>query len=153
MLTEADDYYVLAWRPAPELFRGAKFHRIEVRVPTHKDVTVRVHRGFFTDEALARAGERTNANAALEPWQQLATAIRADQFKGALPTYLTADYLDTPESGAALALLLRVPVEQTSEGQTPNAVDIAGAIYDARGNAVVSFIERLAVNQIGRAHV
>lgn len=143
-LTEADDYYVLAWRPAPELFRDAKFHRIEVRVPARADLTIRVHRGFFTDEALARARAKTT-NPALEPWQQLAAALRVDQFKSALPTYLTVNFLDTPQGGAALALLLQVPVEQASTGQTPDAVDVAGAIYDAHGNAIGSFLDRLAV--------
>lgn len=144
-LADTEDYYVLAWRPAPELFRDAKFHRVEVRVPGRTDVSVRVHRGFFGGAGPAAAGEQAGASGALDPWQQLAAAIRADQFTSALPTYLTADYLDTPQGGAALALLLQVPAEPGGDAQQPGAVDVAGAIYDARGQTVGSFIDRLAV--------
>lgn len=143
-LAETGRYYLLGWRPAADLFRERKFHYIEVRVRGRAELTARVQRGFFsggTDPSAARAtAPKEQAQAAPA---ELNAAAGAAQSGGTLVTHLAASYLDTPQRGPVLSLLLQVPGEQTTGAQgAAREYDVAGIVYDADGKQAGSFTER-----------
>ncbi len=149
-LAETGRYYLLGWRPAADLFRERKFHHIDVRVRGRAELTARVQRGFFSGGADASAA-RVSATAPKPKEQaqaapaELNAAGGAPQSGGTLVTHLAASYLDTPQRGPVLSLLLQVPGDQTTGGagtQAAREYDVAGIVYDADGKQVGSFTER-----------
>ena len=140
-LKESNDYYVLSWRPETEA-SGKQFHRIEVIVKGRPDLSVLVQRGFFDDEqkpAVVRApADKPNASLG-----DLAAVIRGDLHKGSLPTYLTANYLDLPNRGGSLSILLQVEAGNVAShaNGTPGTIDVAGVIYNDSGKVAASFTD------------
>jgi VWFA-related protein len=162
-LAEAARYYLLAWRPDPEL-RGAKdkLRRIEVRVKGRPELTVRLQSGYLQEEP---KGERVAAKAAkgasknlktaaavapLTPEQeQLRTALNSFAPQAGLPTSLSANYLES-EGGPVLAAAVRVEgsaVDYAREGELVKAdVDVVGVVYDSKGKAEATFSRRLTLS-------
>ena len=140
-LAETGRYYLLAWRPTPELFRERKFRRIEVRVRGRADLTARLQRGFFTEGAVQ--GPAAQKNLAQSPPAKLDATAGTAQSRGVLVTHLAASFLDTPQRGPVLSLLLQVPGEQSAGARGAREYDVAGIVYNEAGKQVGSFTERL----------
>lgn len=162
-LAEASRYYLLAWRPDPELRGNDKLRRIAVRVKGRPELTVRMQNGYLAEEpreakesAKAAKGEAKNvkagAAAAATPdpaQEQLRAALNSFGPQTGLPTSLSLNYLEA-EGGPALAALVRVEgsaVSFTREaGQVKAAVDVVGVVYDSKGKAEETFSRRLSLN-------
>ena len=168
-LRESNDYYLLAWRPETEGFRGKDFHRIEVSVKGHSDLSVLVQRGFFSDDKaaplvraespqVAAMGSRPSVGAAVTgalpngrsttperfPHEELAAAIRGKLSNRTLPTSLTANYLDVPNRGASLSILMQVENKNAEpRSDQPATVDVGGIIYNDSGKVAGSFTDTL----------
>ncbi len=151
-LQESDDYYLLSWRPESEA-AGKQFHRIEVSVKSRPDLSVLVQRGFFNDEqtpTVVRASAGKPADqpkaAGAFPLEDLAAAIQGKLNNRSLPTYLTANYLDVPNRGAGLSLLMQVENKNgaTHANDKPGTIDVAGVIYDESGKIAGSFLNTVA---------
>jgi VWFA-related protein len=155
---ETAAYYVLAWQPSDEAQKGAKFRRLEVGISGRPDLNVLVQRGFLQatgDEqaAAAASGGKAKPEKVKTPAEELRAAIAAVYPTGALPTYLTLNYVDTPKDGTVLTALMSVPYDEftfnPAEGKNDAAVDIEGHIYNDQGKSGSRFRERLKVSPAG----
>lgn len=163
-LAEGSRYYLLAWRPDPELRANDKLRRIEVRVKGRPELTVRLQNGYLSEDA-EKAGEAAKpakggaknvkasadaAGAPLNPEQeQLRTALNSVAPRADLPTAVSVNYLET-DGGSALSASVRVEgsaVDFTREGDLVKAsVDVVGVVYDSKGKAAATFSRRLALS-------
>jgi VWFA-related protein len=154
---ETAAYYVLAWQPSGEAQKGAKFRRLEVVVNGRPDLNVLVQRGFLQatgdETAAATSGGKAKPEKVKTPAEELRAAIAAVYPTGALPTYLTLNYVDTPKDGTVLTALMSVPYDEfafnPAEGKNDAAVDIEGHIYNDQGKSGSRFKERLKVSPVG----
>ncbi len=146
VLQESNDYYLLAWRPEKAVTTGNEFHRIEVSVKSHPDLSVLVQRGFFRDGA----STSLVAVKAVKPKPSsdsqvadLAAAIRGKVSRAPLQTSVMANYLDVPNHGARLSILMQVARPTARAGNGPNAgiVEVAGVVYDEAGKVAASFVD------------
>lgn len=160
-LAEASRYYLLAWRPDPELRGKDRFRRVEVKVKGRPELTVRLQSGYLDevpkDALKAAKGEPKNVKAGAsapapppDPAQeQLKTALNSIAPQAGLPTTLTASYFEG-EGGPVLAASVRVEgaaVSFTREGDTLKAgVDVVGVVYDSKGKPAETFSRRLSLN-------
>lgn len=162
-LIEASRYYLLAWRPDPELRGKDKFRRVEVKVKGRPELVVRMQNGYLEEvpkDALVAAkvakGEPKNIKATaataapLDPSEeQLRTALNSFAPKTGLPTSLSVNYLEA-EGGSVLTAAVRVDgaaVDFTHEGGTVKAdVDVVGVVYDSKGKAEATFSRRLSLS-------
>lgn len=146
-LQESNDYYLLAWRPETEGFQGKEFHRIEVSVKGHSDLSVLLQRGFFNDEKttpVVHASAATPQASGGSPIEELAAAIKGKLNGRTLATSLTANYLDVPNRGASLSILMQVENRNAeSRSGQPGTVDVAGVIYNESGKLTGSFVDAL----------
>jgi VWFA-related protein len=164
-LAEASRYYLLAWRPDPELRGKEKFRRVEVKVKGRPDLVVRMQNGYLEElpkdsKELTKAAKgepknvKTTASAtpAVPPdpsVEQLRMALNSFAPKTGLPTSLSVNYLEG-EGGSVLAAAVRVDgsaVDFTREGETVKAdVDVVGVVYDSKGKAETTFSRRLSLS-------
>ena len=147
-LQESNDYYLLAWRPETGFSTNKEFHRIEVGVKGHPDLSVLVQRGFFSDDKSAAMvpakAEKSKPSGDFQV-EDLAAAIKGKLTNRPLQTSLMANYLDVPNHGARLSILMQVdrPTIESGNGDKPGAVDVAGVIYNESGKLIGSFVESL----------
>ncbi|HEX8336381.1 MAG TPA: VWA domain-containing protein, partial [Pyrinomonadaceae bacterium] len=135
-LAEASRYYLLAWRPDPELRGKDKFRRIDVKVKGRPELAVRLQNGYLQEEPktpaeLARAEKggaknvKAGATAAAPPLdpvqEQLRAALNSVAPKTGMPTSLAVNYMET-EVGPVLAASVRV------EGSAVNFTREAGQV-------------------------
>jgi VWFA-related protein len=159
-VAEASRYYLLAWRPDPELRGKDKFRRITVKVKGRPELAVRLQNGYMQEEpkelAKAAKGGAKNVKAGasatppLSPEQeQLRAALNSFAPQAGLPTSLSLNYLEA-EGGSVLAALVRVEgsaVSFTREaGQVKAEVDVVGVVYDSKGKTEDTFSRRLSLN-------
>jgi hypothetical protein len=101
-----------------------------------------MQRGFFGDEKRAAVAPASAAKPKTSegfPIEELAAVIKGQLNTSAFATYLTANYLDVPTSGARVSILMRV---ENSTGKA-GAVDVAGVIYNDSGKPAASFVDTL----------
>lgn len=151
-LKETSKYYLLAWRPEREGNNGAKFRRIDVAVPGRPELTVRVRRGFFDIEPPPinkgkKANDQTTQEQTVEA--KLKEAIIAPYPDRQIPISLSLNYLDTPDKGIALSVSIQIPAEFLSfdsDGKEWAQIDLAGAVFDDRGQPGGRFGERVTLS-------
>ena len=149
-LAEISNYYLLAWRPNPEANRGGKFHRLEVSVIGRPELKVRARQGYLTEVAIAKEKEAAKPPAVpLTPNDELRNALNALTARKGLKTSLAVNYVDLPEKTVLLTIAAKIHGEDLS--YTPagdkfsSIVDVLGAVYDAKGQPVSSFQDKLNV--------
>lgn len=145
-LQESNDYYLLAWRPETAVTPGKEFHRIEVSVKGHPDLSVLVQRGFFKDEksaAMVPAKAEKRKPSGDSQVEDLAAAIKGRLSSRPLQTSVMANYLDVPNRGARLSILMQVNRATTESGNAGKSgiVEVAGVIYDSSGKLIASFVD------------
>ena len=119
-LSESSNYYVLAWRPTPGA-QQKQFTQLALSIADRPGLKVRFGRGYM-DETKAQIATRSAT-------------------KG-LPAQLGLTYLDTPENGMVLTASTQVMVDALAHGQDgkqPAAINLAGVIFNDRGEAVSKF--------------
>ena len=163
-LKETSTYYLLAWKPEEPTRRTSKFRRIEVKVIGKPNLTVQVRRGFFDKEPepeLAKETKpaKTEKTEPAKPGkdQPAAKASDAELRKAMLAAYpnrdipvsLSLSFLNTAEKGPMLSTALQVPNEFFSfapvDGKQTAVVDIAGVVFDDKGNAGAAFNNHLTI--------
>jgi VWFA-related protein len=166
-LKETSNYYLLAWRPAAEEQKNANFKRIEVSIAGRPDLSVRLPRGFLTNQAAA--ARSAEAKAALSDAKSLATpakgleadirtALTASTPKKGLPTQLAVSFVDVPNTGPVLTSSAQMATDVLgygADGKQPAAIDVAGIVLNDQGKQAGSFKTRVNVNPLaeGRAAV
>jgi VWFA-related protein len=156
ILKETSVYYMLAWRPEPDPKRSGKFHKIEVEVKNHPELSVRVQRGYFDarpeekpkkDESSAKNEKNEKKGKAKAKPQQgpLEKALLSRYPQRELPTELTLSYMDTP-LGTRLVASMKIEGSSVrfAQASKPGAIiDIEGVVFDSQGKSMGGFNERL----------
>jgi hypothetical protein len=164
-LQETSNYYLLAWRPDADAPKGGKFKRIEVSIVGRPELTVRLPRGYLNalanSSAVASAAASADAKLPaktdakgqpLKPGEaELHAALTGFAPKRALPTLLSATFLDTPNNGLVLTAAAQVATDVLGygdDGKRPASVDLAGVVLNTEGKPAASFKTRLNVNPL-----
>ncbi|HEY9405415.1 MAG TPA: VWA domain-containing protein, partial [Pyrinomonadaceae bacterium] len=154
-IKETSAYYVLAWQPVGGEQKGLKSRRVEVSLKGRPELKVLAQRGFLqraADEPVAQAGAaRTPQDKVKTPAEELRAAISAVYPATGLPTYLTVNYVDTPQNGVVLTVSMSVPFEalalDPAGGKSEGALDFEGHVYNAQGKSGSRFKERVSISQ------
>jgi VWFA-related protein len=152
---ETSHYYLLAWKPESEPEHGGKFRHIEVRVKDRPDLEVRFRRGYETEtpakpEASSKDRKKEKDKGKKNPVEtELLAALKSQYPRRALPTSLSAGYMDTPTGDAQLTISVEVDAQAlglNADGSgDPASLDVVGAVVDDEGKAVSEFEENLTV--------
>ncbi len=158
-LKETSVYYLLAWKPEKTGNRPARFRNIDVSIVGRPDLIVRVRRGFFDAAPATPASVVDSASskpAGLENKQGDPNKVAATKLKetivapypdSKIPLSLSLDYHDVVGKGSTISASVQVPGEFLafgSEGEKTQAqLDVAGAFYNDRGQATLSFYDRV----------
>ena len=145
-LEDESRYYLLAWRPEVDANRGGKFRRIEVSVAGRPDLTVRLHRGYYSPPT-QRAAKADKTHAAATPQAELGAAVAAAYPRTELPALLTAHYVASADAGATLTASVGVSSEsltfRAGDGGRAAAAELACFLIDDRGKQLQSYFARL----------
>jgi hypothetical protein len=156
-LKETSFYYLLAWKPDRESPVRGRFRKIEVKVTSRPDLTVRVRRGFFDIEPeipVAKSDEKKKPPPQSPPPtsgtdKPLQEALMSAYPERRLPVSLALTYLQQPDKGATLSASLEVPAEFlnfTMEGEKAKAVlDVVGSFHNDRGQRGDGFSGKIDV--------
>jgi hypothetical protein len=167
-LAETSSYYRVAWKPELDEQKGGKFRRVEVSVAGRPDLTVRLPRGYMSSLAAAsqpkppKDAKPADASKPAEARSPEAKAAEEDFHAAfasatdlrALPTVLSASFVDVPGTGGVLTSSVQVSTDALDYGpdsKQPAAVDILGAIWDDRGKKAGEFKTRLNVTPMSSA--
>lgn len=162
---ESSVYYLLAWRPESTEQRAGKFQRIEVSVRDRADVSVHVQRGYYTtpppepapakevkggNDAKQKSAREKDAPAGNKAQnKELIAALHSLYPRVALPTSLALNYFNLSPRGMILTTSIQVDLgapAADSKAQ-PELVEVAGALYDERGELKNAFQRTLGVTQ------
>ena len=148
-LAETSVYYLLAWKPDQEKPSSSKFRRIEVKLVNKPDLVTRVRRGFFDLEPPPVANDKNKKVTEKKEEAKLWTAIGASMPNHGLPFSLSLLYIDTPQKGPLLSASMQIPTEfltfTTVEGKSKSVVELAGAVYNDKGQAGAQLNQRLTI--------
>lgn len=166
-LKETSTYYLLAWKPEEQTQRASRFRRIEVKVIGKPNLTVQVRRGFYDKEPEPELAKETKsskteknekaetAKAGTDPppgkavEAQLRKAIVQPYPIRDIPVSLSLSFINTPNKGPMLSTALQVPNEFFSfapaDGKQTAVVDIAGVVFDDKGNPGAAFNNHLTI--------
>ena len=149
-MKETSTYYLLAWKPDAEAQKQRKFRNLEVKLINRPELNVRVRKGYFDLDPPAPVAAK-NAPQPSKPISapaKLRESIMAPYPERSLPILLSADYYDVAGKGPLVSTAILVPGEFLVFGEQPDGkiqaiVDLSGVYYDDKGNAKLSFIERI----------
>lgn len=149
-LQESSVYYLLAWKPEQSGTGSSKFRRIEVKLLGKPDLSVRVRRGFYDTEAtVAESKDRNQKPATKTPQNQLREAIGAPYPDRVIPVALSLNYVNNTDKKMLLSTSLQIPSQFISftpaEGKYKGIVQIAGAIFNEKGQSGARFEEQVTV--------
>ena len=157
-LRETSNYYLLAWRPNSEDQKSLNFKRLEISIPSRPELSVRIARGFFSNEPKPEevAGEANKpatdtavTDASATVGGALMSALAAPSARTGLPTRLSVTFVDVPGSGPVLTAATQMSTESLgygADGKQPAAIDLAGLVLNDQGKQAGSFKTRINVN-------
>lgn len=139
-------YYLLAWKPDSQ--SSQRFHHIEVRVVGKPELNVRVRRGFNDIEPeppTAKSSKETEDSADT----RIREVINSPYPVREIPLSLNLSHLNTPDKRDLLSTSTQIPREFISynlkDGKLQALIDIAGLIYNDRGEVGARFTDRITV--------
>ena len=151
-LKETSFYYLLGWTPERTDDGPAKFRKLEVSVIGRPDLKVRVRKGAFTlDPAAARTAKRSESEKTQTVVTKLQHALAASGPSREIPVSVALSYVDTPEKGSSLSVVMEIPIEALSsdgEAEKPStSVDFAGAVFDREGKSTTTFGQNVKLGE------
>lgn len=163
-VAETSVYYLLAWRPENVVANAPKFRRIEASVKGRPDLRLIVRRGFFDaprpEQPVANPKKKAKPEASKTPTppsvamadKELFSALRSRHPRNSFPTSLSLGYVNIPNQGTLLTATIGIDRElfdQLSAGvKDGGRVDVAGAIYNDKGDALSAFKQELLVRPV-----
>jgi VWFA-related protein len=143
-LKETSFYYLLGWSPERTDDGPAKFRKLEVAVIGRPDLKVRVRKGAFTlDPATAKTAKRSEPEKTQTVVAKLQHALAASGPAREIPVSVALSYVDTPDKGPSLSVVMEIPIEALSsevDAEKPStSVDFAGAVFDREGKSTTTF--------------
>jgi VWFA-related protein len=173
VLDANETYYVLAYEPSTP-YRDGRFHKIEVRIAGRSDLTVQTRKGYFAPSEKTGEAGKTGALAEKSPdkskedkrkekspekiAQQEKLEKEKDMREGLgslvplreIPVEMAVDFLDVSKGNSGALVNLHVDASQLSlrllNGTHQSALDLLMALFDEKGKAAASFVERISVN-------
>ncbi len=160
-MKETSAYYLLAWKPDADAQKQKRFRSLEVHLVDKPGLTVRVRKGFYdvdpeTPIATTQPAPTESPSSSVKGAQtapvKLRETLTAPYPERSLPILMSADYYDVATKGATLATSILIPGEfllfgQQPDGKTQAVADVSGVIYDDKGTAKTSFLERITVTE------
>jgi VWFA-related protein len=163
-----ETYYVLAYEPSTP-YRDGRFHKIEVRIAGRPELTVRTRKGYFAPSEKTGAADNTGALAEKPPDkrkekspEKIAQQEKLEKEKemreglGSLvplreiPVEMAVDFLEISQGSSGALVNLHVDASQLTlrllNGTHQSALDVLMALFDEKGKAAASFVERISVN-------
>jgi VWFA-related protein len=154
-LRETSKYYLLAWRPDPEEKRADLFHRVQVRIKDHPELSVRMQKGYFLSVATTKTASaqpttkpaQPEASEAQQRLEKMREALTALYPVPDLRTIVNLSFLDQPVNGAVLNIGTEVAVgrlpRRTETGKDATSIELAGIVLNDEGKTVSSFAGQL----------
>ncbi len=159
-LRETSNYYLLAWRPPSDAQNSVNFKRIDVRIPSRPELTVRMPRGFMTAQARTAAAEtkstvpapETTVPAGTKPSDAaLLAALRSTSIQKGLPTQVSTSFIDVPNTGTVLNISMQIAtggLDYGADGKQPAIIEIGGVVYNDQGKGVGGFKNQINVSPL-----
>jgi len=167
VLNANETYYVLAYEPATS-YRDGRFHKIEVRIADRPELNVRTRKGYFapsnktngkptgdlaeksSDKRKERSPEKLAQQAKLEKEQEMREGLGSLFPLREIPVGMAVDFLDVSNGGSGALVNLHVDAAQLNlrqvNGTHQTALDLLAALFDEKGKAAASFVERISIN-------
>jgi VWFA-related protein len=165
VLDANETYYVLAYEPAAP-YRDGRFHKIEVRIAGRSDLTVRTRKGYLatsdqtgkagelsekaSDKRKERSPEKIAQQEKLEKEKEMREGLGSLVPLREIPVEMALDFLDVPNGSSGALVNLYVDASQLDlrqvNGTHQSALDLLMAIFDEKGKAAASVVERINVN-------
>lgn len=148
-IKETSIYYLLAWKPENQDEKPGRFRKVEVTVVGRPDLIVRLRRGFYDVDPKPPAAVANSApvESPKTPATALKESILAAYPKTEMPVSLGLNYYDIGGKGAILSASIQVPGEFLVFGPRDEkiqaVIDLAGVVFNDRGQPTVNFSERL----------
>ena len=155
-LEETSRYYLLAWRPPPELATGENVKKIELAVAGRPELKVQTRR--MLAEAVSQTLIASNApssetvalsrrSSATTVNSELLNALTSSPQNG-IPASLVVVYRNVGSATNALTASLQLPTSDLSfdnAGSKTATLEVAGTVLDQQGKQVNSFTRTIAV--------
>src|SRR5215468_5270730 len=163
VLDANETYYVLAYEPATP-YRDGRFHKLEVRIADHPELNVRTRKGYFapsnkpagdlaeksSDKRKEKSPEKIAQLAKLEKEKEMRDGLGSLVPLREIPVELAVDFLDLSSGGSGALVNLHVDASQLNlrqvNGTHQTALDLLAALFDDKGKAAATFVERINVN-------
>lgn len=158
-------YYVLAYEPVVSR-RDGRFHKIEVKIANRPELKVRTRKGYFAptekaekNDSLAEKNSDKRKEKSPERMAQQAKLEKEKEIRGGLgslfplrgiPVEMAADFLDLTDGGLGALVNVHIDASQLNlrqvNGTHQTALDMMVALFDEKGKAAASFVERVNIN-------
>jgi len=143
-LKETSFYYLLGWTPERTDDGPAKFRKLEVVVIGRPELTVRVRKvAFPLNPAATKTAKQSESEKTQTVVAKLQHALVASGPAREVPVSVALNYVDTPDKGPSLSVVMEIPIESLSsdvEAEKPStSVDFAGAVFDREGKSTTTF--------------
>jgi VWFA-related protein len=165
VLDANETYYVLAYEPSTP-YRDGRFHKIEVRIAGRPDLTVRTRKGYFAssdktgktgdlaekspDKRKEKSPEKIAQQEKLEKEKEMRDGLGSLVPLREIPVEMAVDFLDVSQESSGALVNLHVDASQLTlrllNGTHQSALDLLMALFDEKGKAAASFVERISVN-------
>jgi len=167
VLDANETYYVLAYEPATS-YRDGRFHKIEARIADRPELNVRTRKGYFapsnktdgkptgdlaeksSDKRKEKSPEKIAQQAKLEKEQEMREGLGSLFPLREIPVEMAVDFLDVSDGGSGALVNLHVDATQLNlrqvNGTHQTTLDMLAALFDEKGKAAASFVERINVN-------
>jgi VWFA-related protein len=162
VLDANETYYVLAYEPSTP-YRDGRFHKIEVRIADRPDLTVRTRKGYFApSEKAGELAEKSSGKHKEKSPEKIAQQEKLEKEKemreglGSLvplreiPVEMAVDFLNFSDTSSGALINLHVDASQLTlrllNGTHQSELDLLMALFDEKGKAAASFVERISVN-------
>jgi len=158
-------YYVLAYEPLVSR-RDGRFHKIEVRIAGRPELKVRTRKGYFApsekteksdnlaekaaDKRKEKSPEKIAQQAKLEKEKEIRGGLGSLFPLRGIPVEMAADFLALSDGDWGALVNIHIDASQLNlrqvNGTHQTALDMLVALFDEKGKAAVSFVERVSVN-------
>jgi len=165
VLDANETYYVLAYEPATS-YRDGRFHKIEARIAGRPDLNVRTRKGYFatadnkgglaenpsakSDKRKEKSPEKIAQQAKLIKEQEMREGLGSLVPLREIPVDMAVDFLDVSNEVSGALVNLHVDASQLNlrqvNGTHQTALDLLAALFDEKGKAAATFVERISVN-------
>ncbi|HEY2964146.1 MAG TPA: VWA domain-containing protein [Pyrinomonadaceae bacterium] len=148
-LKETSFYYLLGWTPERAGDSPNKYRRVEVAVIGRRELIVRLRKGAFNVDTAPKSANRKESQKTQSIEARLQEALVETSPAREIPVSMALSYVDTPDKGPSLSVLMEIPTEVLSsdanDGKLPPSVDFAGAVFDQEGKSTSTFGQKVTL--------